>query len=465
MKKKVFAALFAAAVALQTISGPVLAQEAEGVLESVTDEQEAEGTAESVTDEQEAEGTAEPAADEQETGKILVDEENFQEVTLFENEACVLRLTGIEPDFEWGYAWDILYENKLDEEVMFSFSYGSVNGYMTGVSREGYDNVPGGGKLEDRLVFEQISMDENQIDEIAEAEVNLFVASYEAYNVLVNDKIAVSYAGREAEKKDEASIREGETVLAQSDDYLMKIKETFSDEENGYGWRIYLENDSDKDIQFLLENVTVNGFVCDPCWGSAVCAGKRSNEEIGWYPYSLEKNGITQITEIEGMLRIVSGFEDADSYRQEMVPIHLYPLGEDAVQPFVRTPVEGEYTVADNDYCTAIVTGQKEEEYGFTIEVYIENKTDQTLEFVLDSTTVNGTALEGGWGVLITDIPAGKRCNAEAYWSKSDLETGKIANVSEIKDMDAMLNVYDYDNWENIFQEKITLLGGDAGSE
>lgn len=396
---------------------------------------------------------------------VVVEEADFQEVILFDNETCTLRLTGIEPDSESGFVWDICFENKTDQNIMFYFDNGSVNGYMAGVTREGYDEVKGGAQAQDRLIFERASLEENEIDRAAFAEVRMIVLSSEQYNVLVQEDIPVIYTNNgNYEQPAQSSVPEGGTVLAENSDFLMKIKETETVDGQGYAWKVYLENYTDTTMQLDLEGVTVNGLVCDPCWSTTLGGKKKSNETVTWYPYMFEDNGITQATEIEGVLCVSKNLDDIENYSQETFEIHQYPLGEEAAVPFERAMAEGEYTVFDDASCTIIVTGMNQEEYGYTMDLYLENKTDQTLEVVLDSTVVNGNALENAWGVLIADIPGQKGCNAQAYWGLDEFEQSGVHSIEELNSLQAALHLYNYDDWSELLNQEISLFP-QTGSE
>lgn len=80
------------------------------------------------------------------------------------------------------------------------------------------------------------------------------------------------------------------------------VKSVFYDEFwESYGLKVFLENKTDKPLMFSWEDVSVNGYMCDPFWASEVAGGKKENTEICWYLTSFEENDIdyTQIADIE----------------------------------------------------------------------------------------------------------------------------------------------------------------------
>lgn len=78
------------------------------------------------------------------------------------------------------------------------------------------------------------------------------------------------------------------------------------DEENlfGYALNVFLENKTDKELMFSLDEVSVNGFMCDPFWASTVSAGKKANEQITFMESDFEANGIETVEEITFKLKV-----------------------------------------------------------------------------------------------------------------------------------------------------------------
>ena len=52
------------------------------------------------------------------------------DLTLFENDQCAMRVTGVEPDGDWGYTLDVTLVNNTDQAVYFSVENASINGVM-----------------------------------------------------------------------------------------------------------------------------------------------------------------------------------------------------------------------------------------------------------------------------------------------------------------------------------------------
>lgn len=95
-----------------------------------------------------------------------------------------------------------------------------------------------------------------------------------------------------------------EITLVDNDTCTVIIKGV--DEENlfGYTLNVFLENKTDKELMFSLDEVSVNGFMCDPFWASTVSAGKKANQQITFMESDFETNGIEEVSEITFTLKV-----------------------------------------------------------------------------------------------------------------------------------------------------------------
>lgn len=95
-----------------------------------------------------------------------------------------------------------------------------------------------------------------------------------------------------------------EIVLADNDDILFKITGVENDPIWGYSLNVYIENRTEAELMFSIDDVSVNGFMCDPFWADSVTAGKKSNSSISWFESNFAENGITDVEEIVFTLRV-----------------------------------------------------------------------------------------------------------------------------------------------------------------
>lgn len=93
-------------------------------------------------------------------------------------------------------------------------------------------------------------------------------------------------------------------VLADNENLTFKITAVENDAVWGYTMKVFLENKTDQDLMFSLNDVSVNGFMCDPYWAHTVAAGKKSNTTISWFESDFAENGIEAVDEITFTLRV-----------------------------------------------------------------------------------------------------------------------------------------------------------------
>ena len=134
--------------------------------------------------------------------------------------------------------------------------------------------------------------------------------------------------------------------------------------------------------------------------------------------------------------------------------VHVYPYGEDKVTKFVREAQSSDTVVVDNEKVSVIVTDYDEDGFwGYTVNLFLVNKTDKELTYSVDEASVNGFMADPFWA---TSVGAGKVAFASMSWSDSDFEDNDITTVEEIE---MKFKIYDSEDWsaDAIFNEVVTL--------
>lgn len=254
-------------------------------------------------------------------------------------------------------------------------------------------------------------------------------------------------------KQTEPPVVFEETIIVDDENCTLKITAIENDAIWGYTLRAYLENKTEKDLMFSLSNVSVNGYMCDPVWAATVTAGMKSNENIRFASDSFDRNGIKTVTDIEFQLDI---YDSNDWMAEHLVSevFHIYPMGEDAVQVYPREPQTGDIVLFDNEECTMIVTGYDPDSmWGYTMNVYLVNKTDKNLMFSVQDASVNGFMCDPFWAHTVA---AGKASNTNINWFTSTLEE---AGITEVESLTLPIRIYDAGDWmaEDILNETFTV--------
>jgi len=241
----------------------------------------------------------------------------------------------------------------------------------------------------------------------------------------------------------EYTLDADDVVLVDNDDATFIILGYEDDELWGYTVNVYIENHTSDNLMFAVNDVAVNGFMCDPYWAAIIPAGMKTYDSIYFSPEDLDACGISTVTIIELLLSVYN-YDDytADSYVEDTFT--LYPIGKDKAQYQERAPKDSDIVLFDNDSCSMILTDFTYDDFwGYTATAYIENKTDELLFFSSEEGKINGTECAPSW---IESLAPGMKCISEIRWSSYALEESEI---TEIETLELSVIVNDYSNLEN----------------
>lgn len=255
------------------------------------------------------------------------------------------------------------------------------------------------------------------------------------------ESVAAS-ASEEAPAEESAPAFEAQTIL--DNEYCTMTLESIDENAMwGYTWKVYLENKTDKNLTFGMEDCSVNGVMADPFWAATVAAGKKSNENISWSSSLFEESGISadQVTQVSFELRVYDS-DDWSAGNLVEDTFTVYPMGEENASTVERTAQDTDIVLIDNDECSLIVTGfDPDNLFGYAVNVYLVNKTDKDLMFSVNDASINGFMCDPFWA---TSVAAGKTKNSSISWTSSALEENGIETVEEIE---LPIRVYYDDDW------------------
>lgn len=226
------------------------------------------------------------------------------------------------------------------------------------------------------------------------------------------------------------------------------------DEVWGYTLEVLLENRStDKSYDFSVESAAVNGVQMDPYFIADVAPGEQSTEKIIFHDDTLEANGITEYSDIELTFRVYDS-DDINSDDAAYETFHVYPYGEENAVPFTRKPQPTDQVLLDNDSLTVTAIGYEEDEtYGYTVNLFLVNKTDQKIIAGIDDASVNGCSADPFYA---TSVEAGKSIFGQISWANSTLEEN---DISEVKEIEFTISAYAAGDWSDgdFGKETVTL--------
>lgn len=269
-----------------------------------------------------------------------------------------------------------------------------------------------------------------------------------------SDKPAGSSEDKEEKTDKEQEIPFEEITAVDNDQCLIKITGIKPDNIWGYTLTAYLENKStEKTYMYSVESASINGVEVDPFFATEVAAGKKSNSEISFTDSKLSDNGIETFTDIEVTFRVYDSTDwSADAVAKETV--HVYPFGEEKAEKFVREAQPTDTVIVDNENVSVVVTGYVDDSvWGYTANLYIENKTDEELTYSVDDVSVNGFMADPFWA---TSVGANKVAFAAMSWSDSTLEGNNIESIEEIE---MNFRIYSSDDWtaDDVFNAAVVL--------
>ena len=232
-----------------------------------------------------------------------------------------------------------------------------------------------------------------------------------------------------AQQPDEAQTGFEEIIVFDDEKCLVKITGVDPENDWGYTVNVYLENRlTDKDLYFDLGQESVNGIETYSVFSAEIPAGKNTNEEIRLLDRKLYMPDVGDFTDIE--LTFVVGLSAlSDVAAQESV--HIYPYGEENAVKYVRAAQPEDIVLVDNDDASIIVTGfEMDSVWGYTVDLYLVNKTDRELYLGCYVHSINGIEADLNGSQFVS---GGHVAFPSMIWSASALEEHGIETVEEIE--------------------------------
>jgi len=225
-----------------------------------------------------------------------------------------------------------------------------------------------------------------------------------------------------------------------------------SGNDEGYGYfnfDVLCENKtSDKTLNFSVSEAAVNGWSTNIYYEEAVAPGEQTTSTMNIYDFAIDTIPIEAPDKLELGVRL---YDYDDPWGEEVYLVDdiytVYPTGKTEAQITVpaRPSDDDEMVVADSDDLTFIIVDEVEESYwGYELMLYIQNKTDKTLNYSWENVTINGQSVEPYWGL---DVHPGRQALSSAAVSTEDIEALGIS-IDDIEEVGFTLSVTDPDDWD-----------------
>ena len=234
----------------------------------------------------------------------------LENAVLFDSDDASFIVTKAEDSDHLGMQLHVQCVNKSSSTLLFSWDMVSVCGYM-------YDpmwaeEVAAGKTANSTIDLDTYALETMGIDSVDEITFTLRISDSANWMEppLAEEVHTIYPTGLSADTLvlPTHPARDAQVVVAEDENIRFVIDDSF-DDASSYVLQIYMENNSDRNLMYSWDLVSVNGKMIDPFWATSVTAGKRACSEISFSRSDLEANDITDVSSIEFKL-IVSDYDD-----------------------------------------------------------------------------------------------------------------------------------------------------------
>ena len=298
--KKLIVACMLIAILIASLSGCGSSSDTKKEEQAASNDKEETESADDIDEVEETEDKKEPETNDT---NDKIDLENYNQV-LIDQDGVKFEIKGIDPDNMWGYTLNAYLENNTDKSLMYTIDYASVNGLMSDPFWA--ETVAPGKKSNGSISWSNSDLDEAGIEDVTELNFRIRIHDSEDYMAddVINDYFSVYPLGESAASNYERKSQDDDVVLFDTDDCKLTVIGYEEDGFMGYEVKVFIENKSDKNLMFAVDEASVNGFMADPFWATTVGAGKKSFSEITWLDSTLEENNIEKVESIDMNLHV-----------------------------------------------------------------------------------------------------------------------------------------------------------------
>lgn len=230
-----------------------------------------------------------------------------------------------------------------------------------------------------------------------------------------------------------------EQVLVDEKDVKITLKTLDNSSWFGPELKILIENNSDKNLLFSIENACVNGYMNNASLYASVSAGKKANEEISLSQTDIEACGITTIACVEVC------FDISDEEYDDYLNTDLITIKTSADEGYDYTFNDSGEVAYDEGGVKIVVKGLADNNlFGAGVVFYIENNSDTDVLITSDNVSVNGFMVDD---LLYCTVLAGRHAVDTSTLMSSDIEENGIETIEEIE---MIFQISEADTWKTI---------------
>lgn len=233
--------------------------------------------------------------------------------------------------------------------------------------------------------------------------------------------IASGEAGSNTETAEAPSL--AETLVLDHEGLKITAKELDMNGSLGPTLRLFIENETNRNVTVQVRDMSVNGCMIAPLLSSAVGKGETKEDGIGFSARALKLGGIDTFAELTFRFCVLDSETLDKIYESE--PVTLRTSASEGYQE----RVDDSGTLAyEKEGVKIVVKGPIERENGFGpgILLYIENKSDKKIAIHATDVAVNDAGLEP---IFSPEIAPGKHAVEAMTFFDDQLDNKKISSV------------------------------------
>lgn len=193
-------------------------------------------------------------------------------------------------------------------------------------------------------------------------------------------------------------------------------------------FKIYIENNSDKNATISLDEINVNGYTIGSLFVEKVPSGKKANAELTLSSTQLKENNIESIGTVEFALRCYDTDTYADIFETDTITITL----DDTVSQEQST--DNYQIIHQAENVTVYYTGVTKTDsifssydFGFLV---VNDNTDKSVTVKAENITTNDFSMTE---LFYAEAGAGKKTNDKISVYEKDLEENGIETLEKLE--------------------------------
>ena len=368
---------------------------------------------------------------------------DFSETVVIDNDECTIKVIKVDDNYNRGFSMTVETKNKSDDiTYRVSVSDVSINGIQCDAYFSQYINP--GKKGKDKVTFEDDALQHSGIGEYTDIQLTFHVSDGSQWDSeeIATKTIHIYPYGEEKATQYVYESKDGDQVLVENDSVSIIATSYEYDKSQGHVVYLFIHNKTSLTLQIAAENVSVNGLMTNPDCYHLAKPGSYSFGTIQWTDYDdlFEEIELGDFTDIELTIRAY----EYDSWPQEDLAnetVHIYPKGEENATKYIRKVQSSDQTLVNNEYATIIATNFGACDSGYTVDLFLANKTDITVDFDAINVSVNGLM---AYVSLDATLTAGKAAFATLTWDEYDFNG---VDIGAFTDIELTFTVAESNNW------------------